>query len=370
MSKKGKIPEVPPVEEPKSEEFDEEKFKVEMDNLITEATSGGEIAEPNYEEDEGDDDVSYTPEPEVAAKPAPAPASIDLNEIIVPDDADVSGFFKGKPVTEVFKSHHHAENRMRELAEENTTLKTQVIAAAETRKILAEMNPPQATEQPHETDPFEGLNLRVDPLKDPEGFYRELHTRMETLADQKAEQKLAEYKQRADAESHQTNQFNRSMNSLAAAHRKIAEARPELMGTDGKPSPKFDKVAKSLINEVVTSAADYPGGLEAEASYIAAYSNLYGPVDYGAKPTPDATPPPAPRPVVTKPEGTPSASRARTTSSKPTTSAPSLRQEQADAANQIASMILQGGLPELDDEGRDTILAEVRQRTAEVVNSG
>ena len=267
-----------------------------------------------------------------------------LDTVIPEDEEGVGGFFKGKPVLELVKSHKYAEAKIEEQGRELNRLRAEMAAKEAAGSVLERMLAvKEKPEEPKRPDPL------PDVISEPTAYAEELERRNEARMRVLLDEREKEARERAAAESI-------VIRNVTTANESILKFRSALPEMDDK---KFDRLAVALINEVKDHPDEYPAGLLGDTSYFSAYKSMVGEIPQQEQEevhdsvVPDRANPPAfgrsaPRPT-----------RAQL-------AVPSLRREQEEIVDRITStMLAAAGLSGDDFEAAKLeVMGEAARRIA------
>jgi hypothetical protein len=222
-------------------------------------------------------------EPVAATPEVPQPS---WKELTFPDDPEVHGFFRGKPIPEVLKSYSEAEKRMAELGREANDLRAQLAARKALEDILGTRQPePQKPVELRDRYAARGVDLDVDPIANPEKF-----------AQATLELSREEVKRAKDEEAAQQEQKRQGVLSVIQA----AERAREALGV--APDMEY---GNRLMQKVIPLIRGRFGedALRNPQAFYDTYLEEFGPVQATpASESAPSTPPPA-VPVIPNPPG-------------------------------------------------------------------
>lgn len=280
--------------------------------------------------------------PAEPAPPAQEPVGSEATawaSTVIPEDADVNGFFKGKPVSEVLKSYSHAEKKIQELGHELNQVRMEMAAKLAAGEFIGNMlkkpEPPPAQEE------------YPDPVLDPKGY----SDKIRALNEQRTVELIAQRENEAGERIRTKAELDYKYQIAKAAMLQARSAMPEMDDT------RFDKVARALIMEVRDNPEVYEGGLLSAVSFTKAYNGMFGDLP----PRTEQQAPPVPQQVFQEKQDPPGFGRSAPRQGSGT-KVPSLRREQEDIVDRIARTMLSGA--GIEGEQQELARNEIMQDAA------
>ena len=254
----------------------------DMDGFIK-AQIGEEADEPQAPALAEEAPAAPVAEPPAAEVPAPEPRTSWREQVIPEDDPDVDGFFKGKPVGEIYKSQRHATLKIQEQGERLKKLEAQLAAREALADVAKQLQRPESAPEAA-VDPFvaRGINLQEDAVLRPEKVMEAMRDISREESERIADEKIGKVLQQRDQVQYQQTVIN----AIEAARNEL-----HIPGEDfSHDGYVLLEVAKQIDPRLATNPKFYVNYLQERAQRAARYGQSASPAAPAAAPPP---PPPA-----------------------------------------------------------------------------